>query len=178
MKGVVTVMFKKVIVRTHRGTTEEFSVNTDCVVMIEPCSTKKIHTFDESVYMTLVWLNLDKKTTCGWNEPISGQNFCMPVEYNLVEKYFNNEVTFDEIKNYKIPKVEAPESLEEWVKMARYTSTGDGIKLLIRQGITTKSQLLNMTWNQVKILKGIGEQKIKHLHEILDCFGLSLKEEE
>lgn len=169
-------MFKKVIIRKNKETTEECSINTDMIIMIEPCSTEKVRIFDDSIYMTRVWLNIDGKTT-DITGPIQGRDFCIPVPCDLVEKYLNNEITFDEIKNYKIPKVEAPERLEEWVEMARYSRIKAALRTIIRQGITTKSQLLNMTWSQVQSIRGVGKEKLKFLQEMLDCFGLPLKEE-
>jgi hypothetical protein len=165
-----------VIVKTIRGTIEECSVNTDMIIMIEPWQTEKIGIFDYKIYHTRVWLNLDEKIT-KTTGPIDGRNFCIPVEYELVEKYFNNEVTFEEIKNYKIPKVEAPEHLEEWIKMIWFDQLSiTALKILMKNGVTTKTQLLNMTWDQVVQLRGIGKKTQSALNKRLDDFGLKLRD--
>lgn len=145
------------------GSIVEQSVNTDIIISIEPCGTRQYDMFDDNIYKTRALL-----TNRSW--------IIFPAPYDIVEKYLNDEVSFEEIKNYKIPKAEAPEELNEWLEIWELYDDRS-IRALIKEGITTKTQLLNKTWSDIRHIKGFGPMKSKCLKSTLDQFGLSLKEE-
>lgn len=98
----------------------------------------------------------------------------IPAPLDLVLAYLNGDVDLDAIKNYEIPTPEAPEDLNEWVKILENDNEIKAINKIINRGVTTKSQLLQMTARDIKALHGCGgsSKTCGYVIDAMKVFGL------
>ena len=98
----------------------------------------------------------------------------VPAPLDIVLKYLNGEVSLDAIRNYEIPAPEAPEDLSEWTKILENKDSIKALNKIIRLGVTTKTQLLKMSLEDIKALPGCGgsSQTCYDIEEALKVFNL------
>ena len=98
----------------------------------------------------------------------------IPAPLDIVLQYLNGEVSLDAIRDYEIPAPEAPENLSEWTKILEDEDMIKAINKIIKLGITTKTQLLQMTMDDIKALPGCGgcSQTRFDIEDALKVFGL------
>ena len=98
----------------------------------------------------------------------------IPAPLDIVLKYLNGEVSLDAIRDYEIPAPEAPEDLSEWTKILESKDEIKAVNKIIKLGITTKTQLLQMTVADIKALPGCGgsSQTYSYIKQALKVFNL------
>ena len=98
----------------------------------------------------------------------------IPAPLDIVLKYLNGEVSLDAIRDYEIPAPEAPEDLREWTKILEDKDEIKALNKIIRLGITTKTQLLQMTLEDIRALPGCGgsSQTCFDIEDALKVFDL------
>lgn len=98
----------------------------------------------------------------------------VPAPLDIVLKYLNGEVSLDAIRNYEIPAPEAPENLIEWTKILENKDSIKAVHKMIKLGITTKTQLLKMTLEDIRALPGCGgsSQTCFDIEDALKVFDL------
>lgn len=98
----------------------------------------------------------------------------IPAPLDLVLAYLNGEVSLDAIRDYEIPAPEAPENLSEWTKILETDNEIKAINKIIKLGITTKTQLLQMTAKDIKELPGCGgrSKTCVYVRDAMKVFGL------
>lgn len=98
----------------------------------------------------------------------------IPAPLDIVLQYLNGEVSLDVIRDYEIPAPEAPENLSEWTKILESKYDINAIRKMINLGITTKTQLLQMTEADIKALPGCGgsSKTYRNVRKALIVFNL------
>lgn len=159
--------FIKILVETRRPYPEEIFIDADKIKYIEQKDDRKHSYFDSDMYRTRIRMYGDTEE----------YDIIVPVETNLVVAYLNNEEDFTALKNYKIPKPEAPESLEEWIKLrCMYSTECRLINTLIKNGINTKSDLTQFSETDLLAIRGISKNGLQKIKDLMNKFGLELKD--
>ena len=157
--------FIKILVETRRPYPEEIFIDADKIKYIEQKNDRKLSYFDDNVYKTRIVMYGDTEE----------YDIIVPVETDLVVAYLNNEEDFEAVKNYKMPKPEAPESLEEWAKLRCMSTDRRLINVLIKNGIDTKSDLTQFSETDLLAIRGISKSGLQNIKDLMNKFGLELR---
>lgn len=144
---------------------EEIAIDADKIISVNHyCSptTQELSDLDPKKYMSEIIIQIESGLS----------SITIPAPMELVMSYLNGEVSLDAIKNYKMPAPEAPEELQEWIGFLK-SDHKRIIKKVIANGITTKSQLLQLSDDDIKSLPGCKSRSVcLHIKDILCVFGL------
>jgi hypothetical protein len=161
--------FVKILEETSRPRPEERFIDADKIKYIEQKDDRKCSYFDDDIYKTRIRMYGDEKE----------YDIIVPVEIDLVIAYLNNEEDFAALKNYKIPKPEAPEDLKTWAELrGMYSIYRKLINTLIKNNINTKSDLVQFSEAELLAIHGISKNGVETIKALLDKFGLELRDEE
>lgn len=144
----------------------EIAIDADKIISVNHyCSptTKELSDLDPRKYMSEIII---QRESCS-------SSIKIPAPMELVMSYLNGEVSLDAIKNYRMPAPKAPEDLQEWIGILEKDHHIKVIKKIIANGITSKSQLIQLSDDDIKALPGCsGRSFCLYMKEILCMFGL------
>ena len=161
--------FVKILEETSRPRPEERFIDIDKIKYIEQKDHRKCSCFDDDIYKTRIRMYGDEKE----------YDIIVPVEVDLVIAYLNNEEDFADVKNYKIPKPEAPEDLKTWTELrGMYSTYRKLINTLIKNNINTKSDLVQFSEAELLAIRGISKNGVNSIKSLMHKFGLELRDEE
>lgn len=160
--------FVKILEETRPSHVEEKFIDVDKIKYIERLRDTKAYILDDEIFKTKIRMYGDN---CEYD-------IIIPVEVDLVIAYLNNEEDFAAVKNYKIPKPEAPEDLGTWTNLRGiYSDECRVIKTLIRNGIKTKSDLVKLSESEILEIQRISKNGAIAIKRAMKRFGLELREE-